>query len=56
MRFEEPTKEMQKPDVNKRLALLDALRRFDMLFIMGGGPFVIALCAALGFPDCAFAQ
>ena len=38
-----PTKKVQKPDVNKRLDSLDALRGFDMLFIMGGGPFVIAL-------------
>lgn len=39
-----------------RLLSLDVLRGFDMLFIMGGGPLMLALCAALGAPDCAFAQ
>ena len=33
-----------------RLASLDALRGFDMLFIMGGEGLVCALAAALGFP------
>lgn len=34
-----------------RLASLDALRGFDMLFIMGGEELVYAVAAALGFPD-----
>lgn len=41
---------------NGRLESLDALRGFDMLFIMGGGPLVLAVCAAFGVPDCAFAR
>ena len=32
-----------------RLASLDALRGFDMLFIMGGEELVCAIAAALGF-------
>lgn len=39
-----------------RLLSLDVLRGFDMFFIMGGGPLMVALCTALGAPDCAFAQ
>ena len=39
-----------------RLMSLDALRGFDMLFIMGGGPLVLALCKAFGCPDSAFAE
>ena len=39
-----------------RLMSLDTLRGFDMLFIMGGGPLMLAICKALGCPDCAFAQ
>ena len=34
-----------------RLASLDALRGFDMLFIMGGEGLVYAVAAALGHPD-----
>ena len=34
-----------------RLASLDALRGFDMLFIMGGDGLICALAAALGFPE-----
>ncbi len=34
-----------------RLASLDALRGFDMLFIMGGEQLVYAVAAALGRPD-----
>jgi len=34
-----------------RLASLDALRGFDMLFIMGGEGLVCAIAAALGFPE-----
>jgi predicted acyltransferase len=34
-----------------RLASLDALRGFDMLFIMGGEELVYAVAAALGHPD-----
>ena len=34
-----------------RLASLDALRGFDMLFIMGGEGLVCAIAAALGHPD-----
>lgn len=41
---------------NSRLLSLDVLRGFDMFFIMGGGPLMIALCSALGAPDCAFAR
>ena len=36
-----------------RLASLDALRGFDMLFIMGGEGLVCAIAAALGFPGFA---
>ena len=39
-----------------RIVSLDVLRGFDMLFIMGGGPLMLAICAALGCPDCAFAD
>ena len=39
-----------------RLVSLDALRGFDMLFIMGGGGLITAICAALGCPDGAFAR
>ena len=35
-----------------RLVSLDVLRGFDMLFIMGGGPLALAICAALGVPNC----
>ena len=40
-------------DTNRstRLASLDALRGFDMLFIMGGEGLVCAIATALGFPD-----
>lgn len=49
---------MKKESTEKgaRLLSLDALRGFDMFFIMGGGPLMIAICAALGAPDCAFAR
>ena len=43
-------------DPNGRLMSLDALRGFDMFFIMGGTPLVLALCAAFGSPDGAVAQ
>ena len=36
--------------VHQRLLSLDALRGFDMLFIMGGEGLVCAIAAALGFP------
>ena len=36
---------------NGRLESLDALRGFDMFFIMGGGPLILAICAALGGGD-----
>jgi len=40
-----------------RLESLDALRGFDMLFIMGFATFVVKVCEALGFaPDCWLAQ
>ena len=39
-----------------RLMSLDALRGFDMLFIMGGGSLMLALCKAFGCPDGAFAE
>ena len=39
-------------DTSGRLLSLDAFRGFDMLFIMGLGPFLLALCAAFGQPDC----
>ena len=32
-----------------RLASIDALRGFDMFFIMGFATFVVKVCAALGF-------
>ena len=41
---------------NVRLLSLDALRGFDMFFIIGGGPLILAICAALGVGDSAFAQ
>ena len=34
---------------NARLASLDALRGFDMLFIMGGEGLLCAIASALGF-------
>ena len=34
-----------------RLMSLDALRGFDMLFIMGGDGLVCAVAAALGYPN-----
>ncbi|MBR2838644.1 MAG: DUF5009 domain-containing protein [Kiritimatiellae bacterium] len=37
---------------NERLVSLDALRGFDMLFIMGLSGLVVAVCAAFGFGDC----
>ena len=39
-------------DTSGRLLSLDAFRGFDMLFIMGLGPFLLALCAAFGQADC----
>jgi hypothetical protein len=36
---------------NDRLLSLDALRGFDMLFIMGLSAFVAQLCAAFGVDD-----
>src|SRR5574344_436309 len=41
---------------SERLLSLDTLRGFDMFFIMGGGPFILAICTALGAGDSAFAQ
>lgn len=41
---------------SKRLESLDALRGFDMLFIMGGSGLVVALCTVLGMKDCWLAQ
>ena len=41
---------------SERLLSLDVLRGFDMFFIMGGGPFVLAICEAFGVGDSAFAQ
>ena len=41
---------------SERLLSLDVLRGFDMFFIMGGGPLILAICAALGVGDSAFAQ
>ena len=35
---------------------MDALRGFDMLFIMGGGQLILSICAACGAADSAFAQ
>lgn len=43
-------------DTTRRLESLDALRGFDMLFIMGGAGLVTAICAALGAPDCWLAK
>ena len=43
--------------MKRRMPSLDALRGFDMLMIMGFGPLVISVCAALGWgTDCALAQ
>ncbi len=40
-----------------RLESLDALRGFDMLFIMGFATFVVKVCEAFGFaPDCWLVQ
>ena len=39
-----------------RLLSLDALRGFDMLFIMGLATFIAHLCAAFGAGDCWLAQ
>lgn len=36
----------------QRLTSLDALRGFDMMWIMGFSGAVVALCALFGFPDC----
>ena len=44
---------MEKKD---RLFSLDALRGFDMLFIIGLSTFVSHLCAAFGAKDCWIAQ
>ena len=40
-----------EPEKGARLLSLDALRGFDMLFIMGLTPVVAGLCRALGFDD-----
>lgn len=48
--------ESNATEKSSRLLSLDVLRGFDMFFIMGGGSLMIALCAALGAPDCAFAK
>ena len=41
----------------ERLESLDALRGFDMFFIMGFATFVVKVCVALGFaPDCWLVQ
>lgn len=42
--------------MNKRLLSLDALRGFDMLFIMGLSPLIVSLCTLLGAPDCGLAR
>lgn len=44
-----------RPAKPARLASLDALRGFDMLFIMGGEGFLCAIASALGFPAFAAA-
>lgn len=49
-------KETASVGKSSRLLSLDALRGFDMFFIMGGGPLMVTLCAAFGAPDCAFAK
>ena len=36
---------------NKRLVSLDALRGFDMFWIIGGAGFLVALIEVLGFPE-----
>lgn len=38
-------RENKQPKAQQRLCSLDALRGFDMLFIMGLSPLVIALCS-----------
>jgi predicted acyltransferase len=45
---------MDNNNKNKRLLSLDALRGFDMLFIMGMSGLIVNLSALL--PDCAFAE
>ena len=40
--------------MNERLDSLDALRGFDMLWIMGGGSLAIAVSKALGFAEGTF--
>jgi len=42
---------MEKTDKSGRLASLDALRGFDMLFIMGGEGLICAIAAVMGYPD-----
>ena len=37
---------------NRRLESLDALRGFDMIFIMGFASLISAICVALGHTDC----
>ena len=37
---------------NGRLMSLDALRGFDMLFIMGLAGLVVSVCRAFGCDDC----
>ncbi|MDO5318427.1 MAG: DUF5009 domain-containing protein [bacterium] len=43
-------------EATKRLESLDALRGFDMLFIMGGASLVVAICSAFGASDCWLAK
>lgn len=40
-------------DTNSRLKSIDALRGFDMLFISGLAPLIVAVCSL--WPDCGFA-
>jgi len=47
---------MESSKSSVRLASLDALRGFDMLFISGLSTLVIALCTMLGAPECALAE
>ena len=45
-----------KSENSERLFSLDALRGFDMLFIIGLSTVVVRLCMAFGARDCWLAQ
>lgn len=43
---------MEKKDGKIRLMSIDALRGFDMFFIIGGAGLIVMICKALGYGDC----